>query len=474
MNFRHRLPVRTRLTLYAGAVAALFSAMLATVLLVAIQRLATEYLTEEVVGSAGRIAADTDRGHLHSPIRHGVVRKHQVIDPAGRVVAASEEMRGKPAMARLELMDEHDSGTSIVCDHAFPRGECDIVAARQVERSGEIWTVYSAAPVIPPLVHPMISALVIGSALLLTAGITYGAHRVVGASLDPVYAIRSELDEINATCPGRRVPVPKGEDEIHDLAQSVNHTLGRLQAAMEQQRRLASDASHDLRSPITAIRAEVEDALMASQSHNWPATGRAVLGGLDRLQAIVADLLTLARLDAGTPGSRDPIDLAELVTAEMEARHPVKRLECVLGKDVLVMGDRIRLARLVTNLVDNAERHADTTITVTVSRAPGTGAGPFAAGAAVLEVLDDGAGIAPDKRELVFQRFARLDAARSRDSGGTGLGLPIAQQIAEMAGGTLTIQDSARGARFVLCLPLAFTVPGGSDAALPPEPEQLG
>ncbi|MEU8272295.1 HAMP domain-containing sensor histidine kinase [Sphaerisporangium sp. NPDC049002] len=454
--------------------AALFSAVLATVLLVAIQRLATEYLTEEVVGSAGRIAADTDRGHIRTPISHGLVRKHQVIDPSGKVVAASEEMRGKPVMAQFDLAGGHNRGTTVVCDHSFPQGECDIVAAQQVDRSGEIWTIYSAAPVIPPLVHPVISTLVIGSALLLTAGITYGAHRVIGASLGPVEAIRSELDEINATCPGRRVPVPDSEDEIHDLAQSVNHTLGRLQAAMEQQRRLTSDASHDLRSPITAIRAEVEDALMASRGHNWPATGRAVLGGLDRLQAIVVDLLTVARLDAGTPGSRVPVDLAELVTAEMEARHPVKRLEYVLDKDVVVMGDRIRLARLVTNLVDNAERHADTTITITVCLAPGTGAGHFAAGTARLEVLDDGAGIAPDKRELVFQRFARLDAARSRDAGGTGLGLPIARQIAEMSGGTLNIEDSPRGARFVLRLPLALPEPGAGGESFPPEHGHLG
>jgi len=109
------------------------------------------------------------------------------------------------------------------------------------------------------------------------------------------------------------------------------------------------------------------------------------------------------------------------------------------------MGDRLRLGRLMTNLFDNAERHAESTVTVTV-REDGQGA--------VLEVLDDGEGIAPEHREAVFHRFTRLDASRSRDAGGTGLGLPIAREIAKAHGGALWIADSERGARFVLHLPL--------------------
>jgi signal transduction histidine kinase len=477
MRVRHRRLVRTRLTLYAGVAAALLSALLATTLLVAIQRLATGYITEEVIGTAGRIAAEVDRGNVISPIPDGLIANIQVLDPQGRVVAASKEMRDKPAMVRPALADWNSADgkslvTSVVCGGTFPHGECHIVASQQLSRSGQTWTVLSAAPTVPPLVHPLLATVVIGSAVLLAAAITYGTHRVVSASLCPVESIRSELDEINATCPGRRVPVPDSEDEIHELAESVNHALERLQAAMEQQRRLASNASHDLRSPITAIRAEVEDALMAPQEHNWPETGRAVLGGLDRLQAIVADLLIIARLDAGTPGARDPIDLAELVTSELEIRHSAKTLECDLERGVLVMGDRLQLARLVTNLVDNAERHAETTITIKVFRDLG---GPgLTPGAAVLEVLDDGAGIAPDKWEVVFQRFTRLEASRSKDSGGTGLGLPIARQIAEIAGGTLTIHDSPRGARFVLRLPLAPRQTADRTACLPTAPDRLG
>ncbi|GLW98186.1 ATP-binding protein [Microtetraspora sp. NBRC 16547] len=130
-----------------------------------------------------------------------------------------------------------------------------------------------------------------------------------------------------------------------------------------------------------------------------------------------------------------------------------------LAPGVVINGERIGLTRLLNNLLDNAERHADTTITVTLT---------LQAGTAVLEVCDDGEGVAPDQREIVFQRFARLEASRQRDAGGTGLGLPIARQIAETHGGTLTLEDSPRGARFVLRVP-AQTAPPPNHAHLPAE-----
>jgi signal transduction histidine kinase len=122
--------------------------------------------------------------------------------------------------------------------------------------------------------------------------------------------------------------------------------------------------------------------------------------------------------------------------------------------------DPARITRLLANLMDNAEHHATSQITVTVRGDER---------AAVMEVADDGAGIPSDAREMVFERFTRLDTARNRDAGGTGLGLAIARQIAEVHGGTLTIEDSERGARFVLRLPRGDPPPPpsatGTDAA---------
>jgi signal transduction histidine kinase len=278
-----------------------------------------------------------------------------------------------------------------------------------------------------------------------------------------VRAIRSELDEINATCPSRQVSLPPSRDEISDLADSINHTLARLDAAMTQQRQFASDASHDLRSPIAAMRAEVEDALLAPEATTVTRLGNTLLPSLKRLESIVSDLLTLTKLDAGAPTVLTTIDLGELVSEECRM-HPQrsKRLICRLESGVEVRADRQRLGRLLTNLLHNADRHAESTITVQLrheddERWPG--------GVAVLEVLDDGPGIDPDKRELVFRRFTRLDSARNKDAGGSGLGLPIARQIAEAAGGSLRIEDSDRGTRFVLRLPRNVHDASGSTPA---------
>ena len=169
-----------------------------------------------------------------------------------------------------------------------------------------------------------------------------------------------------------------------------------------------------------------------------------MLASVDRLQSIVTDLLLLARLDADCGQANNTVDLAALITAELDRRPRDIRVIRDLRSGITVLGDPLRLTRLFTNLVDNAERHAASRITVTL-RAE--------ADMAVVEVVDDGSGIAVGQREIVFRRFTRLDAARSRDTGGSGLGLPIARQIAEAHGGTLTIEDSPRGARFVLHIP---------------------
>jgi signal transduction histidine kinase len=456
MSARHRISITARITLFTAVTAVLLCSLVATVLMIAIHRYATGFLNQEILADGGRVAMQVERGKMVYPLAQRKSRYIQVVDSQGRVVASTPPLLGKPPMATFTPQGSR-AANSVVCGGVFPDGECAIVIAQWAHRTGGNSVVYCASPVIPPWVDPRLAAVVGGGAVMLAGAITYLGRRIAVASLRPVIAIRAELDEINATCLGRRVPIPPSDDEIHDLADSVNHTLDRLQVAVEQQRQFASDASHDLRSPIAAMRAEVEDALLAPQETSVPKLGRTVLGGLERLQAIVHDLLIIARLDAGGPGARELIDLAELAAAECRMRHRMRnRCEFSLEPGVVVIGDRLRLGRLLTNLVDNAERHADSTITITVRHVPGDECDGhhFPYGIAVLEVIDDGQGIDPDKRELVFQRFTRLDAARSKDSGGTGLGLPIARQIAETSGGTLQIEDSPRGARFVLRLPL--------------------
>ncbi|MBO4275677.1 HAMP domain-containing protein [Microbispora triticiradicis] len=459
VGFGDQWSIKSRVALFTGTAVALLCVAFSVVLVWALHQAASRHLVSEVTAAGERAAYQVERardGAMLPPESPALKGSVQVVGPGGQVRAATPDMLGKPPMARFRPEAPHLRAVQEICGGVFGPGHCRVVVAQRVYRDGRDWTVYSAAPVRAFDVSPgLVAGLAAGSALI-TAAVAYGARRSVRRALTPVKAISAELDEINTSELGRRVPVPVGRGEIHDLAQSVNYTLDRLEETFEQQRRFTSDASHELRSPITAIRAQVEDALLAPEETDVREIGEAVLRSIDRLQAIAADLLTLTRLDAGAPCEREPLDLGRLVADELGHRRSVHTMVPRLPPGVTVRGDRIRLGRLITNLLDNADRHAASSVSLEVRRDESPDGDPrFRSGTAVLEVLDDGTGIPGDQRERVFQRFTRLDTARSRGAGGAGLGLPIARQIAESHGGTLTIIDSPRGARFLLRLPLS-------------------
>ncbi|CNF26256.1 signal transduction histidine kinase [Mycobacterium tuberculosis] len=222
-------------------------------------------------------------------------------------------------------------------------------------------------------------------------------------------------------------------------------TLNRLADVMARQRAFVADVSHELRSPLTGLCAQLELALEHPEDEDWPAVARAALGDADRLQGIVSDLLILAKLGAGVQVERERVDVGELARAEVRRRPGRVPVELEAATGVVVRATPHHLVRVLTNLLDNAERHTDSRIWVTVAVA-GTDA--------VLEVRDDGSGIAPEDRERIFWRFQRLPEGRRRDATGTGLGLTISRDIARAHGGTLVAADSDRGARFVLRIPL--------------------
>jgi signal transduction histidine kinase len=369
----------------------------------------------------------------------------QVVDEHGRVRQASAALAGLPPLTRSMPRDDDGRMSTTICGTPVRDAPCLITVGYRIRVGASYWMVYAYAPTLPWYIHPLYPLALASLTVALVAMTAYLAAGTVARALAPVRVIKEELAEITATDLGRRVPPSRHRDEIADLATTVNQTLDRLEAAVEQQRRIASDASHDLRSPLTAMRAQIEEALLHPREADWQETGQAVLASLDLLQAIVTDLLTLSRLESGTPGAKKPVDLSEVVRMELTARPRGKNIETELQPNVMVTGDRLRLVRLLTNLLDNAERHAEMTITVTVRSQDGD---------AVLEVQDDGAGISAEQRDIVFRRFTRLDASRNRDAGGTGLGLPIAREIAQAHGGTLHIAESDIGARFVLRLPL--------------------
>ncbi|MBO2450904.1 HAMP domain-containing histidine kinase [Actinomadura barringtoniae] len=395
-----------------------------------------------------RVAFDITTRGIATPVRPeaGEAQLIQMVEPSGRVIAASASLRGRPSLNPVAPRISDLLISDRVCPSYLK--ECVHLVGLRVGGRAYPRTVmlYAAEPVPLPLSTPLLYLEAAVVLLVLTALVGWWTWWTIGNALRPVEAIRRELAEITATDLDRRVPEPHTGGELQRMAVTVNDTLERLQQATSRERRFVSDASHDLRNPIAGLHTRLEVALDEPDSFDWKPTVRAALRDTERLNEIVADLLELSRLDARSPALVEVIDLAELVERETvrHPRHPpvVTRLE----PRVLVRANAVRLGRLLGNLLSNAERHADSQIEVVVAEGGGQ---------AVLEVRDDGAGIPAEERERVFERFARLPESQRRDPGGTGLGLPIAREIAEIYGGTLIIAESTKGARFVLRLPLA-------------------
>jgi signal transduction histidine kinase len=273
---------------------------------------------------------------------------------------------------------------------------------------------------------------------------------VLGRTLRPVQTICQRMSEITGSDLSLRIPLPSGHDELTLLAETANRTLTRLENAVKQQRRFASDASHELRSPIAGLRVGLEEALAHPEEVDQREALRTALATTDRLGSIVDDLLVLARLSGADRSSPETVDLTALAREVVGGRAWRVPVRVRAGGPVWVSGSRIGLMRIVENLVANAQRHARTEARVTVC---------LTADEATLVVTDDGDGIAPEDRERVFARFTRLADGRRLDPSGSGLGLAISREIAEAHKGTLRVEDSVQGARFVLRLPPAGRSP---------------
>jgi signal transduction histidine kinase len=290
----------------------------------------------------------------------------------------------------------------------------------------------------------------LGAVPLVTVAVAVLVWWLVGRTLHPVEAIRAEVSTISGTDLSRRVPVPPGDDEVARLARTMNDMLGRVDDAARRQHQFLADASHELRSPLTRIRTELEVDLAHPGEADPVATHRSVLDETVALQRLAEDLLLVARGDAGATviGREQDVDLDDVVLRAARRVRAGERVHVDLSGvgAAQVRGDPDLLARAVGNLADNAVRHAASTVWFSLSEADGS---------AVLAVADDGPGVPAEDRERIFERFARVDEARGSATGGTGLGLAIARDVAERHGGTLVLEDGQPGARFVLTLPVS-------------------
>ncbi len=280
-----------------------------------------------------------------------------------------------------------------------------------------------------------------------------GGLALAKRSLRPITDLTATARDIARTGdPDRQVPESPAEDEVSELAQTLNEMLGALEgsrreteAALDRQRAFVADASHELRTPLTSVLANLE--LLADELDGEQRQAAAsALRSSRRMRRLVADLLLLARSDSGQERHLGPVDLgAVAVDAVSEAGVlSAEHIVAVTAEPGLVVeGARDELHRLVLNLVENAINHTPpgTHIDVRVAAAESRVA---------LTVEDDGPGVSPELRERMFERFVRSGGDRG---GSTGLGLAIVRAVAVAHGGDVILEDAEPGARFIVLLP---------------------
>lgn len=420
--------MRARLTAATVVIVGLALALGATALVLVLRATLTGEVRAAARTRATEIARVLEAGS--TPVLGVAVWDEEVIQILDglRVVASSENVTGEPALAPGEVVTsvDDDPFLAVAVTAHTPDGERQVLVARDPVDALES-------------VGIVVRLLLVGLPLLL-AVVAAVAWAMIGRALAPVEAIRSRATEISAARLHRRVPVPPGRDEIARLAATMNAMLDRLEAAQLAQRRFVSDASHELRSPVAAIRQHLEVALAHPETTTVADLAGTVLAEDLRVQRLVDDLLLLALADERILARPTRIDLDDLAFEEARRIHAdVRAVE-----PVQLRADEDALRRMIANLAENAARYAAGKVVLTLKERDGT---------AILTVDDDGPGIPEADRERIFERFVRLD--RSRTGGGTGLGLAIAAEIARAHGGSIRVTDAPLGgARLEVRLPV--------------------
>lgn len=370
----------------------------------------------------------------------------QMFGPTGEVVAFSANAASLPATAPPPTAGEREAIRS-VSGVPLSNGDFRVLVRRLGGGEPVFLAVGKNLDDVEESVHVLTTSLAIAIPVvtLLLAGLVWW---LTGRILRPVEAIRAEVADIGGDQLHRRVPEPHTDDEIAQLARTMNDMLWRVEQATERQRRFVADASHELRGPLTRLRSNLEVALVHPSTVTPDDLLPGLLGDVTDLQKLVEDLLFLARSEAGTHEVSDAhVDLDDLVLDEARRLRERGQVRVDVSKvsAARTAGDCGQLARAVRNLGSNAERHATSVVTFELREQDGS---------CELVVADDGPGIPVEHREDVFKRFTRLDEARSRDHGGAGLGLAIVQDIMRRHSGDVHVRSATpTGARFVVRLP---------------------
>ncbi len=442
--------VRVRITLTAVLVTAAAVAAVGWLIVVSFEDAQIRELRTQAEAYLDEVAARLEQGQdpqeaLAATEATPPPAPMTVTDEQGRVVGSwPEPVDEDDPVQDDELLPEDGSDG----DNWVVRTTIETITRTAETPTGEL-TLTADVPVdeVARNVELLTRRLVIGLPVLV-ALVGVIAWVLVRRALRPIEAIRAEAERIGGSTMHRRLPEPASRDEVRRLARTMNTMLGRLENSATRQRRFVSDASHELRSPVAAIRAGLELTRGKAEHANWPTRMvDRLLTEESRLEALLDDLLLLAAHDENGTSAAPAKPMNLMALAEEEAQRP-RRVPVQLAPPpadtpaVIVAGVPDQLARALSNLVDNAARHARSLVRISVSRDRDT---------VTLVVDDDGTGIPPHDRERVFERFTRLDDSRARHDGGTGLGLAVVRSIVTYHRGTIRVDDSPLGgARFVV------------------------
>jgi heavy metal sensor kinase len=460
------LPIRARLTIW-------YTVVLAGILLILGFFLVTR-LRSDLIGSvdhslslaASEISVDYKSGG-ESEFRDvtdrsmaGLDRARsaaQVLTPPGRVLDYAGVAGPHGAIVDPAVIDRASTGKSVAATGSLGGVSFRYLAEPFRQAGGNaVLVVATSLATVNRSVNRVLLLLLVGAPMAL-AMCALGGWWIARRALRPVARMTEEAGRISEQEPDRRVPVPPTTDELSRLALTLNAMLDRLQAAIRQQRRFTADASHELRTPLAVMGAELDVALGAPDLEpEARETLESAKEEVDHMSRMVQDLLVLARIDAGRLELlNEPLDLSPIVDRRIAAMRTVAARRGVTIEydpgghaDTLgVMGDPERLGQVLTNLVDNAIRHAPESGIVEVAVwAEGSDAG--------VTVRDHGRGIAADALPHVFERFYRVDQNRDDREGGSGLGLAIAREIVIAHGGRIwAVSEPGKWTAFSVALP---------------------
>jgi len=417
-------------------------------------------LLEDVETVEGEIAAEPD-GSVTLRLHHGEEgdpgfhRFVEIWSPEGTLLYRTPQLRGQElgtppapgegAQEAEPVSERLRNGLRVRLARSIHRVKGRTVILRVAHNEGTMWRE----------LREFATVLVIGLPIAaLLAG--FGGYVLARKALAPIDAMTRETQKISAEDLGARLSIRNPEDELGRLAAVQNAMLGRLQEAFEQLRRFTADASHELRTPLTAIRSVGEVALQDPKSS---VEYRDVIGSMleevDRLTRLVESLLVLSRADAShiqlhrTELSLLSVAEEAAVMLEVLAEEKRQKIEVDGDRNLVVSADRLILRQAIVNLLDNAIKYSPAESRILIRVDQGADKRAF------LDVIDQGPGIPTEHQPYVFDRFYRVDKARTREWGGAGLGLSITRWAVEAHGGEVTLKsEEGHGSTFRISLPV--------------------